>query len=241
VSRLGPFELDTIVVGDWLDIMRQMPNGCVDLIVADPPYGIGYSSSRKTRPDGSPRKKCASFGPDEYDDRWIVEASRLLTDSGALYLFTRWDVLHRWAAAIKDSGLLLTQRLVWNKCHWKMGDLRYYGSQLEDILFARQNGHELRWRKRSGNLWSSSSSAYLPEGQWDHPTQKAQIIIERIVHLSSDRGQVVADFHVGSGTTAVAAKKLGRHFFGCDINPEYVEMARERVAKVDGIQLEMSL
>ena len=52
-------------------------------------------------------------------------------------------------------------------------------------------------------------------------------------------GDIIFDPFIGSGTTAVAAKKLGRHFFGCDINPEYVKMARKRVAKVDGIQLDL--
>jgi DNA modification methylase len=119
-----------------------------------------------------------------------------------------------------------------------MGDLRYYGSQTEDILFCRKGDHILRWNGRSGNIWSSSSSSYLPEGQLDHPTQKAEKIIRRMIYNSSDRGAVVADFHMGSGTTAVVAHQAGRHYFGCDINPDYVEMGRKRVAAV---QLAMQL
>ena len=62
-----------------------------------------------------------------------------------------------------------------------------------------------------------------------------------IIGQWSNPGDVIFDPFMGSGTTAVAAKKLGRHFFGCDINPEYVELARERVAKIDGVQLELHM
>ena len=237
-------ELDTIVCGDCLDVMRDILTGSVDLIVADPPYGIGYASSRTTRPDGTPRVKDASFGKDEFDDEWIPEAIRILRDGGALYMFTRWDVLHQWKASLETTGLKVVQRIIWNKCHWKMGDLRYFGSQTEDILFCRKGDHQLRWPKRSGNIWSSSSSsAYLPEGQWNHPTQKAEYIINKMIALSSDPGDLVADFHMGSGTTAVAALKLGRHFYGCDINPKYVKIASERIEKtrLELAQLEMNL
>jgi DNA modification methylase len=223
-------ELDTVIVGDCLDVMADMPDECIDLIVADPPYGIGYASSWTTRPDGTPRMFDASFGKDEYDDRWIPESARLLKDGGAMYLFTRWDILHRWKAAIEATCLKVVQRIIWNKSHWKMGDLRYYGSQTEDVLFCRKGAHKLRWSKRSGNIWTSSSS-YLPEGQWNHPTQKAEVIIKKMIRNSSNVEDIVADFHIGSGTTAVAALKLGRHFYGCDINPKYVELANERIEK----------
>ena len=242
MDKIGPYDVNSIVVGDCLEVMRNLPDECVGLVVADPPYGIGYASSWTTRPDGSPRVYSNSFGEDRYDDRWVAEAGRVLKEYGAMYMFTRWDILHRWKAAIEDTGLKVVQRLIWNKSHWKMGDLRYYGSQTEDILFCRKGAHKLRWEKRNGNIWTSSSS-YLPEGQWDHPTQKAEAIIQRMIENSSDPGDLVADFHVGSGTTMAVADRLGRRWFGCDTNPEYVEMSLERI-KADRLkraQLEMPL
>jgi DNA modification methylase len=236
-------KLDTIVCGDCLDVMRDMKTGNIDLIIADPPYGISYRSSKTTDRNGNPRKSSPDFGEDVFNPDWIPEAVRILKDGGALYMFTRWDVLHLWKDALEQSGLKVTQRIIWNKCHWKMGDLRYYGSQTEDILFCRKGNHQLRWSKRSGNIWSSSSSAYLPEGKYDHPTQKAEYIISKMITLSSDRGQIVADFHMGSGTTAACALKLGRHFYGCDINPDYVDLANQRIekARLELAQMELSL
>jgi len=71
-----------------------------------------------------------------------------------------------------------------------------------------------------------------------HPTPKPEWLLERIVSVTSNPGDLVADFFMGSGTTAVAAQKLGRHFFGCDANPEYVAMAEKRL---ETVQLEMAL
>lgn len=64
-----------------------------------------------------------------------------------------------------------------------------------------------------------------------HPTQKPLALIKYLIETYSNQGDIVLDFVMGSGTTAVAALKLGRHFYGCDINPEYVKLANERIEK----------
>lgn len=229
MSKVGPYDLNTIVTGDARELAKSIPDESVDLAIEDPPYGIGYASSRMTRMNGQLRKSDNSFGEDVLDTSFIAEIARVLKPTGALYLFTRWDVLPKWKEAIESVGLKVTQRIVWNKSHWKMGDLRYYGNQLEDILFCRSPEHVLRWVKRAGNLWSSSS-AYLPESQFNHPTQKPEAIISKMILNSSDPGDIVIDLHCGSGTTAACAKKLARNYFCCDIQQKYTDLARQRVA-----------
>ena len=68
-----------------------------------------------------------------------------------------------------------------------------------------------------------------PEGRFVHLAQMPEKIIERICLLASEEGDLIADFFMGSGTTAVVADRLGRRWFGCDINPAYVEMALKRI------------
>lgn len=225
----GPFRLDRIYQGDCLKMLRYVPTGSVDLIIADPPYGIGYASSRRTRMDGSPRKTTPDFGRDVYDGRWLVEARRILKPSGAMYVFTRWDVLGIWKADIEAAGLTVVQRLVWDKKHWGMGDLRYWGSQTEDILFCVQSfEHKMSWPQRRGNLLQINKML-IPEGQYDHPTQKPEQLIAPFIEYSSPPGGVVVDPFVGSGTTSRVAQALGRRYLCFDINPVFCEMARERV------------
>ena len=232
MDMLGPYELNTIVTGDARELAKAIPDESVDLLVEDPPYGIGYSSSRKTNMNGNIRTTRNDFGADNLDVSIVAEYARVLKPTGALYLFTRWDVLPIWKDAIESAGLLVKQRIIWNKSHWKMGDLKYYGSQTEDILFCiKSRDHELHWNKRGGNLWSSSSSAYLPEGQYDHPTQKPESIIRRIISNSSLPKNIVADLHCGSGTTPKVAKDLRRNYLAFEIDPAIADMARKRVAE----------
>jgi DNA modification methylase len=220
---------------DALTLLRAMPDASVDLVVTDPPYGIGYASSRTTREGGGARRTSGTFGRDEYDDTWLTDAVRVLKPGGALYVFTRWDVMHQWHAAIQQAGAKVVQRIVWHKAHWKMGDLRYYGSQTEDILFCRKGAHALRWSQREGNVWYCADAAYL-DGGWNHPTQKPEALIERAIVNSSDPGDLVLDPFMGSGTTAVAARNTGRRFVGCDISHEYVTIARKRLQTTDPFQ-----
>lgn len=221
--------LDTVVVSDALAFLRGLPSESVDAVITDPPYGIGYESSWTTRIDGSRRTTPTSFGKDKLDVSWITECCRVLKNGGAMYLFTRWDVAHYFRDAIEAAGLKVAQRIVWHKAHWKMGDLRYYGSQTEDILFARKGDHSLRWAKREGNVWYSADALYQGDGYWGHPTQKPIKILEKPILYSTDPGGVICDPFLGSGTTAVAAKRLDRHYIGCDLNPAYVALARERL------------
>ena len=219
-----------VITGDCLDVLPTLAAGSVDAVVTDPPYGIGYASSRTTRPDGTPRRKAASFGADVFDPRWVCELERLTKPDAMLYCFTRWDMIDKWRVAIEAAGFKMKQRLIWDKRHWKMGDLSYYGSQIEDVLFCIKGRPAMQWPKRSGNLFSSSSS-YLPEGQYNHPTQKPEIILRRFVEDSTRPGDLILDPFCGSGTTGVACIQTGRNFIGIELDPGYADIARARIAK----------
>lgn len=223
--------LDTVVCADALTFLRGLPDASVDAVITDPPYGIGYESSWTTRNDGSPRIADRSFGADAFDGGWLTEAARILRHGGAVYVFTRWDTAHRWREALLTAGLTVAQRIVWDKSHWGMGDLRYFGSQTEDILFAVKGEHRLNWRCREGNLWNIWKGRVWADVYTGHPTPKPVDLMAKMIGYSTDPGGVVCDPFIGSGTTCVAAKHLGRHYVGCDIQDKYVEIARRRLAQ----------
>jgi len=220
----------TLYRGDCLEVLPTLAVGSVDAVITDPPYGIGYVSSRTTRPDGTPRKKANSFGEDKFNANWIPDVFRICRNDACMYCFTRWDVMPCWKDAIEQAGFKIKQRLIWNKCHWKMGDLRYYGSQIEDILFAVKGTPKMHWEHRTGNLFSSSSSAYLPGGQYDHPTQKPEIIMRQFVTDSTQEGATILDPFMGSGTTGVACVQTGRRFVGIEIDQQYFDVAAKRIS-----------
>lgn len=219
-----------LYLGDCLNFMRTMKPGSVDAVITDPPYGIGYKSGHKISIDGNPRRNGNSFGKDEINLDWIPLVYNLQKQDSLLYCFTRWDVLSIWRDAFIDNGYLSCGRLVWNKCHWKMGDLRYYGSQTEDILLMRKGAPIIfpGGIGRRGNLLSVSSF-YLSEGQEDHPTQKPEKILRQFVADSTNPGDIIFDPFMGSGTTGVACMQLGRRFIGCEIDPNYYAIAEKRI------------
>ena len=217
--------------GDCLDILPTLEAGSVDAVITDPPYGIGYASSRTTRMDGSKRTSDSAFGEDVVIGAWLPEMFRICRDDSCLYFFTRWDVVHIWKALSEASGFIATQRLVWDKRHWGMGDLRYYGSQTEDVLFCRKGNPTMRYEKRRGDMFTCASRAYLPEGKYNHPTQKPEKLMREFIEDSTLPGDTVIDPFMGSGTTGVACVQTGRNFIGIEIDRGYYEIAERRIAE----------
>lgn len=214
------------------------------LIVADPPYGIGYHSGYKTalpstkkamahrgadRKKAPVRKSHRRFNDDVIDTSWLLPAFEALQDGGAMYLFTRWDVLHHWQAAAAVAGFNVAQCIIWNKAHFGMGNLDYYGSQTEFILFCVKGKHVLRWDKREGNVWYVPTIDTLADGGGKHPTQKPTRLMRKIITYSSDANDLIVDPFTGSGSACIAAQRLHRRFIGCDISPTFASAAQEWV------------
>lgn len=222
-GRLGPFELDTIVVGDCLDVMRQMPDGCVDLVVTDPPYFLP-AQHYQTRKQFA--RSLADLSILEHFFRDVFsELDRILTDSAAIYTFCDGQSYPVFFVMAYPC-FRYVRPLIWDK----MTSINGYSwrHQHELILFGvRPQAKPVK--TGDGDILSCRA---VPVNDRKHPAEKPIQLIKRLVDKSSAEGAVVFDPFIGSGTTAVAAKKLGRHYFGCDINPEYVEMARKRLEQV---------
>lgn len=226
------------------EMFAQLPEQAA-LIVADPPYGIGYNSSYqygmtngRAQSDGkrldqaeSERHELERFNDKTIDPSWLTPAYNSLKTGGAMYLFTRWDVLHHWHTAAQEAGFKIVQRIVWNKDMLSMGDLSYYGSLTEDILFCVKGKHVLNWNQREGNIWrfprGGMMAKDLPkEGGWRHPTQKPVAMFKKIITYSSDQNDLILDPFTGSGAACIAAQRLHRRFVGCDISPTFAAAAQ---------------
>jgi site-specific DNA-methyltransferase (adenine-specific) len=238
--RIGPFDCCTIIEGDCLNIMPEMPDGCMNLIVTDPPYGIKFKShSAKV-----PRFNILINDEGEFDlAKCWQESWRITRTEGALYFYCRWDVAHRWSGIIKPDSQIVIPR---GRC--SMGDLANYSVEYEIVLFRRKGKHVIDatplkipnnshipnpppFKRRIGNLWLD----VISNEAWErarHPTQKTVESALKMILISSDKGDSVFDPFCGSGTALVAAKQAERHFFGCDIDPEYVGIAQDRLSSL---------
>lgn len=216
-----------------LELLARLPDESVDLIAVDPPYGIQYKTSYVKYSDDS-------FGDDILNIDWLADAYRVLKDTGAFYMCTRWDVLHHWYPELINVGFKVKQRIVWDKGNWSAGDLQYFGSQTEDILFAIKGNHQLNWMGRESNIWKINRATRFQlrvvvnpyaNPDEDHPTRKPIELMAKMIHLSCPVDGVVLDCFAGSGTTLVAARNLNRRFIGCDLEQKYVDIARRRLAQ----------
>lgn len=201
--------------GDALDVLRVVPDACVDAVVTDPPYGIGYRS--------------LLTGTIANDDRpfiwWLRDAWRVTVDGGALVCFCRWDVQEAFRFAIELAGFTLRSQVIWDREHHGMGNLaQQFGPQHDVIWFATKG----RFRFRNGRP-VSVIRVRRPHTGARHPTEKPLELMERLVGPVSPVDGVVLDPFASSGSTGVAALQLGRRFIGVELDEHHAATSRARL------------
>lgn len=233
-------QLDTIVCGDCLDVMRDMPDGSVDLVVTDPPYGdinhINRLHERAKYKNGPIRKLHKGMADTvNFDwDKMLSELDRV--SSQWIYIFAGDKT--GYTRSYYSERNCMTRYGAWEKTNPTPLHGQYiWLSSIE--LFAIIRKHHGTF-----NYFCKSPVLRFPNGSSrEHPTQKPLELIEELILSSSNPGDLVFDPFLGSGTTAVAALKLGRHFYGCDINQTYVDLANQRIEKtrLELSQMELAL
>lgn len=214
--------LVTIYHGDCRDVMDELVvDEEVDLLLTDPPYGIDFRSNMRT---ATPR--FARIAADRsVDTDWLPTATSKLRDGGAAYIATRWDVYPDWLRAVNDV-MSVSGMIVWHKPGGGMGDLEGgYAPSHELLIYATKGRHLLRG-KRIGDVWTVPTDAHT---KYQHPTQKPVALMEHAIQKSSDAAGLVLDPFMGSGTTLVAAKNLGRRAIGIEVEERYCEVAARRL------------
>jgi site-specific DNA-methyltransferase (adenine-specific) len=241
---------------DALDGLARIPDASIDLIIADPPYNLG-----KDYGNDSDRQASAAYL--EWTRAWLDAALPKLKSNGSLYIFLTWRYSPEIFVMLKQRMTMINE-IVWDRRVPSMGgSVRRYSSVHDTIGFfanARDYHFDIdairvpydaetkKARSRSifvGAKWLELG--YNPKDVWsvsrlhrehreraDHPTQKPLEIVERMIKASCPAGGVVLDPFMGSGTTAVAARRTGRDFTGFELNAGYVKLIQQRLAAQDG-------
>ena len=215
--------LDVIYNGDCIAGMKEIPDESIDLIVTDPPYLIGYSRhvknhrfSNKIKNDDNP----------ELVSEYIKECYRIMKDNTACYMFTNYKTVDWFKTELENTGFIVKNIIIWDKERNGMGDLSTtYGYSYEIIFFVSKGQPKLRG-KRIPDVWRFPR---VSSREQVHQNQKPVDLIKQCIEKSSDPGAIVFDGFMGSGTTAVAALETGRHYIGYELDPEYFEIAQDRI------------
>ena len=240
----------TIYQGDVLEKIKEIPNGSVDLIFADPPYNIGKDF------DGL-KEDWAEQDFLNWVYEWIDECYRVLSKNGTFYFMNSTENMPYLDIYCRNK-FNIASRIIWSYDSSGVQAKRYYGSlyepilmltkgktytfNYEDIMVEAKTGAQRKLmdyrknppqpyntKKVPGNVWEFSRVRFKMEEYENHPTQKPEALLERIIKASSNEGDVILDPFSGSFSTCAVAKRLKRKTIGIEVNPEYVKIGLRRV------------
>ena len=243
--------LNRIIVGDCLKLLRQIPDDSVDACFADPPFNL-----KKKYTSYDDKKALEDYL--SWCEKWLSELVRVTKSDGSIFVHNipKWltyfadhlnqiAVFRHWISWDSMSvplgktllpahyGILYYTkrakgfkfydvRIPHKKCRLCDGYLKDYGGKKAQM-------HP--FGTLASDVWTDIHRIRHNKRRDEHPCQLPIHLLERIILMSSNPGDVILDPFIGTGTTAVAAKRLGRHYIGIDIDEKYAKIAGENVAK----------
>ena len=247
--------LDSIVNGDCLKELKKIPDKSFNLIFADPPYNMQIGETLR-RPDASKVQgvddkwdQFKSFKHyDNFCKSWLIECKRILKDNGSIWVIGSYHNIFRLGYHLQNLNYWLLNDVIWRKNN-PMPNFRgtRFTNAHETLIWASKN----KKSKYTFNYQSLKclnddlqmrSDWMLPicngkerlkkrNGKKVHSTQKPEALLHRIILATTNVGDAIFDPFLGTGTTAVVAKKLGRKYFGIERDKTYFKAASERINK----------
>jgi len=226
-----------LICGDCTDrevVARVMGGEKAQAVVTDPPYCSGgfQESGKKAGSVGT--RGDEMIANDTLSTRGyiaLMKSALNMTPVGVLYVFTDWRMWINLFDVMESLGFGVRQMIVWDKGTPGMG--RGWRSQHELIMAGMRVAQPFDPHKAQGNVIRCERT-----GNVNHATEKPVELIEKILDVT-DMAEVVYDPFLGSGTTLIAAEKLGRRCRACEISPEYVGVALERFYQMTGQEPEL--
>jgi len=233
-QQLGPFTADRIYRGDALELMRSIPSDVIDLIVTDPPFAIDFKAKRLNynREGSNVMEGYVEVPADEYATftyTWLKEAYRVLQKSGSLYVFSGWNRLQDILDGLDRAGFQTINHIIW-KYQFGVFTRRKFVTSHYHILFVVKNPRAYTFNKMEHypeDVWVINREYW--KGMRKTPTKLPSDLVRKILLYSSNKGDLILDPYLGSGTVAVVSKELGRHFLGFEIVEEYYNFAADRI------------
>ncbi len=237
--------LNKIINANCLDILPLIPDNSIDCIVTDPPYMISRKANfTGLKWVGSQKREqniIYDFGKwdwfksmDDYQDftkKWFKECYRILRNGSIVSFFSKermWFLWKWWEELGGRSRNILT----WRKTN-PVPQIRKVGFQsaTEFMFWGTKGKHTFNWEKGQCHNFIETPLCMGNE-RLLHPTQKPIAVIMWLLRYLTNKDDVVLDPFLGTGTTALAAKRLVRNYIGIEIDPKYVKMAEKRLAQL---------
>ena len=229
---LGKYELNNIYNEDCYEAIKNIPDNSIDLIVTDPPYEIvsgggGGAFGVANRSYHKDVSKKLNYG---ISNELLKELVRVMKKIN-IYIWCNKNQLRQYLDFFEDLGAT-ADLLTWHKTNPIPTCNNKYLSDTEYCLYFRKDGVPLYGDYETKKKYYVSATNTEDKELYEHPTIKPLNIIKNLIINSSKENDIVLDPFMGSGTTALAAKELGRNFLGFEIDKNYHRIA---VNRIDGI------
>jgi DNA modification methylase len=240
--------MNKILLGDCRTLLKEIPQKSVPLIFADPPFNIGFKYDVY---DDKKTYQAYQF----FTQQWIRRCVLRLAPHGSMFV----AIGDEWAAQMKlelDKHLTFRNWIIWqfsfgqncthkfNRCH---AHILYYVKDSKHFTFNADSVKVPSDRQTKYNDKRAKEGGKIPDDVWNisrvcgtfkerrgwHGCQMPESLLERIVKVASNPGDLVVDPFCGSGTTAAVAKRLGRRYWTCDVSAKYVKKAKARLSGVE--------
>lgn len=224
--------IETLWLGDCIDLMANMPDESVDLIVADPPYktitGGDSNGKNSVRPKGmlSGNRKLFAHQNDVSPEQWMPELYRVLKNGSHCYIFTNSLNMRNMLNIAESVGFKLHNILVWEKNNCTPS--QFYMKNCEYVLFLRKG--KAKWINNIGGSKTVHQFNNII-GNKQHPTEKPIDLIQFYIENSTNEGDTVLDPFMGAGSTGIACKNSNRAFIGIEIDASYFSIAKKRICE----------
>lgn len=243
-------EFGALYLGDSFELLPRLPKESVDLIFADPPYflsngGISCSGGKQVSVNkGDWDEGFTLVEKHRFNRKWIRRCKRILKDTGTIWISGTMHNIYSIGMALEQEGFKIINNITWQKTNPPPNlACRCFTHSTETVLWAKKGFAKakhcfnytdmkaINGGKQMKDVWTGPLTGPSEKTEGKHPTQKPEYLLERIILASSHENDMVLDPFVGSGTTAVVAKRLGRQFIGIDKEKEFLEITSKRLRK----------
>lgn len=232
-----------LICGSAIEEMKKIPEKSIRLIVTDPPYNLNKNY-------GNNQDKLEFNDYLDFTRQWLREAKRVLTDDGTIYVFMGMRYIsYVFNILEQELDMTFNSWITWFYTQG-IGKTKGFSPRHDDILMFTKSPKKYVFHlddvrvpqkfyrsinnmrgANPGNVWEFSHMHYCNKSRKNHPTQKPEGLFERMILASSDPDDTILDPFVGSGTALRVCQQTNRNGIGIDINPEYIEMAKERLSE----------
>ncbi len=229
-------------------LIEEYPDGQFDMIFADPPYflsngGMSCHAGKMVKVNkGSWDKSQGAELNHEFNLSWLSRCQKLLKKNGTIWVSGTQHIIHSVGFAMQKLGMKLLNDVTWEKPNPPPNlSCRYFTHSTETVIWAAKNEkskhrfHYQTMRKQNGGkqmktVWTIKPPEKNEKVFGKHPTQKPVELLNRIIAASTDEGDLIFDPFAGSATTGVAAFSCNRKFIGCELEDEFISIAKTRLA-----------